>query len=48
MSRKGNSLDNSLMESFFGLMKSEIFYGEENKYKDIEELKMGIEEYIDY
>lgn len=48
MSRKGNSLDNGLMESFFGLMKSEMFYEQENKYKDIEELRIGIEEYIDY
>ena len=48
MSRKGNSLDNGLMESFFGLMKSEMFYGQESKYKDIEELRIGIEEYIDY
>ena len=35
MSRKGNSLDNGLMESFFGIMKSEMFYGQENNYKDI-------------
>lgn len=48
MSRKGNSLDNGLMESFFGIMKSEMFYGQENNYKDIEELKLAIEEYIDY
>ena len=48
MSRKGNSLDNGLMESFFGIMKSEMFYGQENNYKDIKELKVAIEEYIDY
>ena len=48
MSRKGNSLDNGLMESFFGIMKSEMFYGQENNYKDIKELKAAIEEYIDY
>lgn len=48
MSRKGNSLDNGLMESFFGTMKSEMFYGEENNYKNIEDLKLAIEEYIDY
>ncbi len=29
MSRKGNSLDNGLMESFFGILKSEMFYGKE-------------------
>lgn len=48
MSRKGNSLDNGLMESFFGIMKSEMFYGEENNYKNIEDLKLATEEYIDY
>ncbi|HFU5457138.1 TPA: DDE-type integrase/transposase/recombinase, partial [Enterococcus faecium] len=26
MSRKGNCLDNSLMENFFGLLKQEIFH----------------------
>ena len=26
MSRKGNCLDNSMMENFFGLMKSELLY----------------------
>ena len=48
MSRKGNSLDNGLMESFFGIMKSEMFYGQENNYKGIKELQAAIEEYIDY
>ena len=36
MSRKGNCLDNSLVENFFGLLKSELFYMKE--YKTIEEL----------
>ena len=27
MSRKGNCMDNSIMESFFGIMKNEMFYG---------------------
>ena len=26
MSRKGNCLDNSVMENFFGIMKSELLY----------------------
>lgn len=34
MSRKGNNIDNGLMESFFGILKSEIFYSQENKYKN--------------
>ena len=48
MSRKGNSIDNGLMESFFGIMKSEMFYGYENKYKTINDLKLAIDDYIDY
>ncbi|WYD24398.1 IS3 family transposase [Fusobacterium animalis] len=48
MSRKGNSLDNGLMEYFFGLLKSEMFYEQEEKYKTLEELKEAIEDYIYY
>ncbi|WP_338990366.1 IS3 family transposase [Fusobacterium animalis] len=48
MSRKGNSLDNGLMECFFGLLKSEMFYDQEEKYKTLEELKEAIEDYIYY
>ena len=48
MSRKGNSLDNGLMECFFGLLKSEMFYEQEAKYKTLEELKEAIEDYIYY
>lgn len=36
MSRKEKRLDNSLVENFFGLLKSELFYMKE--YKTIEEL----------
>ena len=28
MSRRGNCLDNAVMENFFGLLKSEMFYGQ--------------------
>lgn len=48
MSRKGNSLDNGLMENFFGILKTEIFYGFEDQYKNIDELIQAIEEYIYY
>lgn len=48
MSRKGNCLDNSLAENFFGLLKSELFYIKEKEYKNIEELEKDIIEYIDY
>ena len=48
MSRKGNSIDDGLMENFFGLLKTEMFYGQEDKYKDVNELSKAIDEYIYY
>lgn len=47
-SRKGNCMDNSLMENFFGIMKNEMFYGQEHKYKTLKALKESMMEYIDY
>ena len=46
MSRKGNCLDNAVMENFFGTLKSELFYL--NKYESIKQLKKEINEYIKY
>ena len=46
MSRKGNCLDNSVMENFFGLLKQEIYYGV--VYYSYEELKSEIERFIKY
>lgn len=46
MSRKGNCLDNSLAENFFGLLKSELFYL--NTYNDIDILEKDIKQYIEY
>ena len=46
MSRKGNCLDNAIIENFFGILKSEMFYTQ--KFKSIEELKNEIKEYIKY
>lgn len=46
MSRKGNCLDNSPMENFFGLLKQEMYYGE--PLCSFEELKKRIEKYINY
>jgi Transposase and inactivated derivatives len=48
MSRKGNCLDNSLAENFFGILKSELYYIKEKEYENIEELEKDIVEYIDY
>jgi putative transposase len=46
MSRKGNCIDNSPMENFFGLMKQEMYYGEALcTFKD---LKKKIEAYMAY
>lgn len=46
MSRKGNCLDNASMESFFGILKSECFYGK--KFKTIDDLEQTVKEYIHY
>ena len=43
-SRKGNCLDNSPMENFFGILKQEMYYGME--FKNYEELRKEIESYI--
>ena len=48
MSRKGNCLDNSVAENFFGILKSELYYIKEKEYKNIEDLEKDIIEYIDY
>ena len=48
MSRKGNCLDNSPMENFFGKMKNEMFYGHEYEFKTLEQLQQAMENYIDY
>ena len=48
MSRKGNCLDDALMENFFGLMKTEMFYGLENTYTTVEELIQAMHDYIRY
>lgn len=46
MSRKGNCLDNSVMENFFGRLKVEMYYGE--KFETVDEFVHCLEEYIDY
>lgn len=46
MSRKGNCLDNAAMESFFGILKSECFYGEQ--FNSVDELEQTVKEYIHY
>ena len=46
MSRKGNCLDNALMEGFFGTLKCETIYLE--KPTSIEALEKQIHEYMHY
>ena len=46
MSRKGNCLDNAVMENFFGLLKSELLYLRE--FESIEEFREELEKYIYY
>jgi putative transposase len=46
MSRKGNCLDNAIIENFFGILKSEMFYIQ--KFTSLEELKREIKQYINY
>lgn len=46
MSRKGNCLDNARMESFFGTLKSEMFYRE--RFTSTADLRAAIDEYIHY
>ncbi len=46
MSRKGNCLDNSVMENFFGRLKTEMFYGE--KFESVNTFIDKLKEYIYY
>jgi len=46
MSRKGNCLDNAVMENFFGILKSELLYLQD--FESIEHFKRELVEYIKY
>ncbi|MFY0521610.1 IS3 family transposase, partial [Lysinibacillus sp. UGB7] len=46
MSRKGNCYDNSIMENFFGIMKSEFLYLKE--FESVEHFKKELDKYITY
>lgn len=48
MSRKGNCYDNCIMESFFGRMKNEMYYGHEKDFESFEEFSIAVDEYIYY
>ena len=46
MSRKGNCLDNAVIENFFGLLKSELLYLQ--KFESIEHFKEELVDYLNY
>jgi len=46
MSRKGNCLDNAVMENFFGIVKSELLYLQD--FVSIEHFKQELTDYLDY
>lgn len=46
MSRKGNCLDNAVMENFFDLLKTELFYLQQ--FDNIDQFVEELEAYIDY
>ena len=46
MSRKGNCLDNAVMENFFGIMKTELLYLQE--FSDMDIFKRELRKYINY
>ncbi len=48
MSRKGNCYDNCVMETFFGRMKNEMYYGYEKCYDSFDIFAKAVEEYINY
>ena len=46
MSRKGNCYDNSVIENFFGILKSEFFHNQE--FSSVEQFSKELSEYIEY
>ncbi|SFX42984.1 Integrase core domain-containing protein, partial [Thermoactinomyces sp. DSM 45891] len=46
MSRKGNCLDNAVIENFFGLLKSELLYL--HTFVSMDHFKQELEDYIHY
>lgn len=46
MSRKGNCLDNAVIENFFGLLKSELLYLQE--FESMEHFNQELVDYLDY
>lgn len=48
MSRKGNCYDNCIIETYFGRLKNEMFYGHEKEYTSFTKFRRAMMEYIRY
>ena len=48
MSRRGNCIDNCIMETFFGRLKNEMYYGYEKEFESFESFLKALDEYIRY
>ena len=48
MFRKGNSMNNGMMGIFFGILKTEMFYNQEDNYESLDDLIKAIDDYIYY
>ena len=46
MSRKGNCYDNSVIENFFGILKSEFYHNQE--FLSVEHFSKELSDYMDY
>lgn len=46
MNRKGNCIDNCVMETFFGRMKTKMFNCHEKEYQTFEEFSEAVDDYI--
>ena len=46
MSRKGNCYDNSVIENFFGILKSEFYHNQD--FSSVEQFSKELSDYIDY
>lgn len=41
-------MDNEIMENFFGILKTEMFYDQEDNYESLDDLITAIDDYIYY
>lgn len=48
MSRKGNNINNGVLENSFRILKVKMIHNQEDKFKTLEELIWAIDKYIHY